>query len=415
MKLLWITNILLPEAVILLTGNSNYKGSGGWLLSSAQALVGSGEVQLSIVTVSSRVGRLTKLSGKNIDYYILPHSKNMKDYELFMKEIAQMVNPNIIHIHGTEWPYGLAYMTACGSDKVVISIQGLLGVIANCYTEGLSRWEIIRNITFRDLFLKTIFGEKKDYRKRAIYEAQSLRKAKHVIGRTSFDHKFVMSINPNLKYHFCNESLRDEFYQARWKYQSCTPHTIFLSQANYPIKGLHQIIKALPIVRQIYPDVRIRVAGNDITSHRTMSDIMKYSGYGKIICRLISKYHLADIVSFTGLLSAQEMVNEFLHCNLYICPSSCENSSNSIAEAQILGVPCLVSNRGGNPDMIPDTACGKLYEFDDIEELASSICEIFESSSLFDNSHVRTMARNRHDKVVNLHTTLNIYKSIISE
>ena len=183
-----------------------------------------------------------------------------------------------------------------------------------------------------------------------------------------------MSVNPELNYHFCNESLREEFYQSQWEYAKCTPHTIFLSQANYPIKGLHQILRALPMVIAKYPNVKVRIAGTDITLHKTMAEKMKYSGYGKIIYKLIRKYHLESVVSFTGLLSAQEMVDELLKSNLYVCPSSCENSSNSIAEAQILGVPCLASRRGGNPDMIPDGECGQCFEFDDIEDLAESIC-----------------------------------------
>ena len=50
MNILWITNILLPETTALLTGNSVHKGSGGWLVSSSQALIDSGEVKLSLVS-----------------------------------------------------------------------------------------------------------------------------------------------------------------------------------------------------------------------------------------------------------------------------------------------------------------------------------------------------------------------------
>ena len=414
MNILWITNILLPEATALLTGNPVHKGSGGWLVSSSQALIDSGEVKLSLVSVSPKVKELTELKGKEMTYYVLPPCSKVEDYESLMKEVSRRVQPDLVHIHGTEWPYGLAYMNACTTENVLISIQGVLGVIADCYIDGLSKWQIVRNITIRDLRLKTILGEKQDYEKRVGYETLALKKAKHVIGRTSFDKQYVMSVNPELNYHFCNESLREEFYQSQWKYAKCTPHTIFLSQANYPIKGLHQILRALPVVIVKYPNVKVRIAGTDITLHKTMAEKMKYSGYGKIIYKLIRKYHLESVVSFTGLLSAQEMVDELLKSNLYVCPSSCENSSNSIAEAQILGVPCLASRRGGNPDMIPDGECGKFFEFDDIEGLAESICNMFEASKSFDNTHVREMAIARHDQTTNLKATLSIYKSIIN-
>lgn len=415
MKVLWITNILLPEAAALLSGKHLHKGSGGWLMSSADALVKSGEVELYIVSISSKVNQLTTVLGQYMTYYVLPYRSHVHAYESLMVEVNKQVNPDVVHIHGTEWPYGLAYMRACGSGNVVISIQGLLGVIASCYTDGLTYGQIISNITVRDIIGKTILGEKKDYERRADLEIEALQKAKHVIGRTSFDKKYVFSFNPGLTYHFCNESLRDEFYESVWSFDNCTPHTIFLSQANYPIKGLHQILKALPIVQKKYPDVRVRIAGTDITLHRSLSDLKRYSGYGKIIYKLICKYHLQDVVSFTGLLTAEEMVNELLSSNIYVCPSSCENSSNSIAEAQLLGVPCLASNRGGNPDMITDDKYGELYEFYDIQGLAEKICDIFESSVSYNNSYVRSMARSRHDKRVNLETTIAIYKSIMNQ
>lgn len=415
MKVLWITNILLPEATALLTGNKEQKGSGGWLVSSASALVESGEVDLCVASVSARVDDLTILKGKDIVYYILPQCNSIGEYERQMRIVNEKVCPNIVHIHGTEWPYGLAYVNVCGADNVLISVQGVMSEIAKCYTDGLSSWQILMNVTIRDLRLKTILGEKADYLKRAALEQDVLRKVRHVIGRTSFDHDYVMSVNPSLEYHFCNESLREEFYDKEWRYETCVPHTIFLSQANYPIKGLHQMMRALPAIREKYPDVKVHVAGTDITKHSTLSDIIKYSGYGKIIYRLIRKYALESIVSFTGLLSAEKMVSELLQSNLYVCPSSCENSSNSIAEAQILGVPCLASRRGGNPDMIPNNYCGQLFDFDDVEELTHKVCEMFETTKSFDNSAVRTMATKRHDKVENLKTTITVYQTVMNK
>lgn len=39
MKILWITNILFPEARVLLTGRGELKSSGGWMLGAAEALL----------------------------------------------------------------------------------------------------------------------------------------------------------------------------------------------------------------------------------------------------------------------------------------------------------------------------------------------------------------------------------------
>lgn len=48
MRILWIANLLFPEAEELLTGHGELKASGGWLIGAAEALLAYGDVELSI-------------------------------------------------------------------------------------------------------------------------------------------------------------------------------------------------------------------------------------------------------------------------------------------------------------------------------------------------------------------------------
>ena len=414
MTILWITNLLLPEAYHILT-KQDRKGSGGWLEASANEIVHVGDISLHIATASTLVKQIVEFKGAtNIHYYVFPFVQNYNPvpYEPFMHRIMEEVAPDVVHIHGTEYPYGLAYINVAGPERVIVSMQGVMGRIAEHYTDGLGKWQILRHITLRDLRLKTILGEKKEYQKRAIVEKETIAKTKYIIGRTSFDKDYVMSVNSSCEYLTANESLRDSFYNQQWTYNNCSPHTIFLSQSNYPVKGLHQFLKAVPLIRTKYPDVKVRIAGEDITRHKTKDEIIKYSGYGSIIYHLINKLGLEDCFALTGLLSEREMAQEYLKSNVFVCPSTCENSSNSIAEAQILGVPCIASDRGGNPDMIPDSRYGCLFEFNDTEALADCVCRAFETASFYDNSEVRKMAKVRHNRATNLERTLSIYNLI---
>ena len=413
MKILWITNLLMSEAYHILTKKER-RGSGGWLEASANALVKTGEVSLSVVAASPLVSELVVLQGEAVTYYVFPFKKDYTagPYEPFMAKLQDELNPDIVHVHGTEYPYGLAYMKVAGAERVVVSMQGIMTSIAEHYMEGLTNWQVLANITLRDLRLKTIFGEQREFKERSSVEQETIRKARYVIGRTSFDKNFVLSVHPECEYFHCNESLRESFYHHKWRYSTCTPHSIFLSQSNYPVKGLHQFLKALPQIKRKYPDVQVRIAGEDITSHRSGADIMRYSGYGSIVFHLMKQLSIRDCVRFTGLLNESEMTMEYLNANVFVCPSTCENSSNSIAEAQILGVPCIASARGGNPDMIPEKTFGTLYDFDSVKELADAIIGIFEESPSFDGTPSRQMALERHDKKRNLERTLEIYKTI---
>lgn len=415
MKVLWITNILFPEASAVLTGNKELKSSGGWMLGAAKGLIEQGDVDLYVATVSSSVKTLTKLKGTNITYFLIPLGKGNlrinKEYNTYWQKINSEVNPDLVHIHGTEYSHGYAYMQTCGSDNVVVSIQGLKSAICDYYHYGITKSEIYKTITLRDLLRGSIIHDQQSFKRSAKYEIEMLKSAKHIIGRTSWDKERTWAINPNANYHFCNETLREEFYDGSvWDYKKCNKHTIFLSQASYPIKGLHQVLRAMSIILRHYPDAVIRVAGSDITRTERIRDYMHYTGYGKFINKLINKLNLRGKVIFTGNLNAAEMKSEYLSANVFICPSSIENSPNSLGEAQILGVPCIASYAGGIPDMMIGSE-QNLYRFEEVEMLAYKVCEVFERE---DKQHnMISAALKRHDQKANSERLLTIYNEIM--
>lgn len=414
MKVLWIINIVFPEAERLLTGSGDLKASGGWMLGAADALLAnSKDISLTVAAVSPRVKVLTKLQGERMTYYLLPYGKgnNKKnnDYIPYWKQISEELKPDIVHIHGTEYSHGLAYVDACGADNVVVSIQGLTSAYYYYYY-GLTKCQILRNLTLRDILKGTIIKGQKDFKKRSEYEIELLKKVHHIIGRTSWDRAHTWAINPEAQYHFCNEILRKEFYDGFvWNYDKCEKHTIFLSQAGYPIKGLHQMLRAMPLILRQFPDAKIRVAGGNILEHSSIKDLIKYSGYGRIISSLIKRFHLEGKVEFTGNLNAEGMKHEYLKCNVFVCPSTIENSPNSLGEAQILGVPVVASYVGGIPDMMKGDE-EHLYRFEEVEMLADKICKVFEDEP--DTEKMRQNALLRHDKTSVAEDLMGIYEKI---
>ena len=414
MKVLWITNILFPEAEQLLSGDGELKASGGWMLGAAEALLLNLDIKLTVATVSTKVKSLTKLEGSKMTYYILPMGRGNQrinpEYEPLWKQVKFEVRPDIIHIHGTEFSHGLAYMRACGSNNVVISIQGMTSAYHYYYYYGMSKSDVYRNMTLRDVLRGSIIDGQRQFKRRAKYEVEMLRMTNHVIGRTSWDKAHVWAINPDAKYHFCNETLRPEFYDgSQWSYEKCHKHTIFLSQAGYPLKGLHQLLKAMPLVLAHFPDTTIRVSGANITKCDSFRAWLHFSGYGRYIKNLIRRLHLEDKVRFVGNKNAEEMKQEYLASNVFICPSAIENSPNSLGEAQILGVPCVASYVGGIPDMMKGNE-DNLYRFEDIEMLAEKICQVFAAKE--QQSNMISIAVMRHNPKINSNNLCCIYQSV---
>lgn len=416
MRILWITNIIFPEAVELVTQKPAISRSGGWMIGAAKALVeNNNDVELCVATITNLVNDLVKVIGNQWSYYALPYGegafKYNAEFDKYWNQIAAEYKPDIVHIHGTELSLGLSYVNACGAQNVVVSIQGLTSVISNYYEAGISRKEIIKSMTLRDVIRGSILKDKWRFEQRGLYEIELLSKVHHVIGRTKWDKSHVWAINPQVRYYHCNETLQSPYYEGTWEYAKCKPHSIFVSQASYPLKGFHQLLKALPLVIKQYPDVIVNVAGTH-REMRTFNQRKNMSGYENYLKKLISEFKLEEHVNWLGPIDVLRMKQEYLAANVFVSPSSIENSPNSVCEAQILGTPLISSFVGGTMDLVPNTDCGILYRFDEVKMLAYYICEVFEKSESFDNTIMKEVAKERHDPKKNASRLLDIYRNI---
>lgn len=416
MKVLWVVNTIFPDAARELGLMPSVYG--GWMYGLAADIANSENITLAVVTMHF-ADEAKSFAVNGIQYYLLPQRKkglrrasNESDWKKLVDEFA----PDIVHIHGTEFSHGMALMNTCPELKYVVSIQGLVSVYHRYFLAGMSTWDVLRNITLRDIIRRnTLFHSKHDFFKRGLVEKEYIRRATAIIGRTDWDRAHAQAINPKVAYHFCNESLRDEFYtNDKWSLDSCRRNSIFLSQATYPIKGLHQVLKAIAILKKEYPDILVEVAGHDITNVDTLKDRIKRSGYGSYIGKMIHQYDLEKHIKFLGPLQAEEMKKAYLRAHIFICPSSIENSPNSLGEAQILGVPCIAAYTGGIPSMAKDAESCIFYRFEEVEMMTPIIKEIFNSDDLSKklSIHGCTTANKRHDRNKNLDTIISEYSNI---
>lgn len=418
MRILWITNIPFPNVCDML-GIPKHVG-GGWMTSLAAVLQRTENLQLGIASIYLGSG-LQSFSIENVNYYLLPKGNTRQLYDAGLErlwlQIIHQFNPDLIHIHGTEYAHGLACMKASPNQKYVVSIQGMVSIYSKYYYAGIKFWELLENITFRDLrSCDSIFHGQRKFRLKGKLEHEYLKHGVHIIGRTSWDYAHTQEVNPHTVYHKCNEVLRPLFYISdKWTLPNVNKYSVFVSQAGYPIKGLHQILRAIAIVRNYFPEVSLRVAGIDITYSGKHHGFWNLDGYGLYIKRLIKNLSLQDCITFTGPLEEEKMVQEFQTAHIFVCPSSIENSPNSIGEAQIIGTPCIASFVGGIPDMISHERTGLLYPFEEYSMLASQIIRIFNNNDLAQSlsSAEIVEAESRHNRVMIRDKMISIYHEII--
>ena len=149
-------------------------------------------------------------------------------------------------------------------------------------------------------------------------------------------------------------------------------------------------------------------------SKKGIIDKLKKTSYAKYITELIKELNIEKHVFFTGLLDEQQMCERYLNSNVFVCPSSIENSPNSLGEAMILGVPCVSSNVGGVSDMLTHNQEGFLYQADAPYMLAYYICKIFENEELTKqiSKNSRKKALKNHNREKNIEQLISIYYQI---
>ncbi len=421
MKILWSSNYFFPEVSSALGEPTVVHG--GWMLALAQDVVAAGQTLAVAALYKGRTVR--KIQGEKITYYLLPglvKSRYLYDRALLThwKAVLEDFVPDVVHIHGTEYAYGLPLAQAAKGKSIptVVSIQGMISVYERHYLAGIPPLAAAFTRTLLDNLRFTGMLEGRNrFRVRSKYEWALLRQVRHVMGRTLWDYANTRAINPDMVYHLCQESLRDPFYAGGWSLSTMERHTIFCSQATYPVKGLHILLEALHILRRDIPDVRLMVAGPDVTGGSGWKSRLRRTGYGKYLSRLIGRYGLRDCVTFTGSLGAEQMAARMARAHVFTLNSSIENSPNSLGEAQLMGTPCVAAYVGGVPDMVTDGVDGLLYNYQEPAILAERLRALMSDDALAErlSQGGRASACKRHDRQRNLQAVLDTYERVRSQ
>ena len=319
------------------------------------------------------------------------------------------LNPDIVHVFGTESRFVQLCISRFDHVPSVISIQGVMFENARAFFKSLGNDE-----GFGSLWYILVSSLKNmnalSFYKRARAEEKQFKKIKHVIGRTSMDKS--MAERYGLNYHFNNETLRPLFYETSlWHIDTCNKYQIYVSQGSYPLKGIHILIRALANLIHEFPELQCRIGGEDLRKNQAITHKWGIS-YSNFVIRLIEHYGLQDHVHYIGFQSEEQVVGELLKAHCFVMPSLMENSPNALGEAMILGVPCIASNVGGIPSMVGEDVL--LYPDRDASVLSEQIKRVFTDTQLCLELSMkgRKRALINHDIETNALTLRDIYLEI---
>lgn len=411
-KILWLCNSVFTDKKI--------KTTASWLQPLAELLQQSEEVQLYNITLGN-VKEVQKSIHQNIIQWIIPKGKlthhgqvaSLETYQHISK-IEQEVQPDFVHIWGTESIWCDAYRKGFIKSKALLDIQGILALYYFFYYGNLTTKEILKCIHLKEIIMpwRTLFHKKQVFKERGIIETACLKKFSYISYQSEWVKNYLTSINPDATLHATKILLRKSFYTAdSWQYKTPNTSPIIFTTASgaIPYKGMHVLLKSIYLLKNKYPNIKLHVAGQMKIGNRLLD------GYSIFLQRLIRKYQLDANVVYLGPIDEIQITNELQHCNVCVIPSFVETYCLAFAEAMIIGTPTIASYAGAMPELGEHKKDCLFYNPSDFHMCAYYIDELIQNKELAEklshNGRQRRMIENNPQTV--LETQLRIYQNIL--
>ncbi|MDA7918914.1 glycosyltransferase, partial [Mariniblastus sp.] len=181
MKILLTSNVLIPEVAAQLGVTT--ASSGGWIQASTESLRRyTSDITLGIVTTHPELAR-RGYTHNDITHYVIQNdvrSMTRPPHRWFITAMRDIINdfqPDVIHVNGSEYSYGMAVKMARPDIPALLSIQGISFIWRNVHQRILPLKERLRYDTLRDLASLLVM------RKQESMERKTIASFSHICGR----------------------------------------------------------------------------------------------------------------------------------------------------------------------------------------------------------------------------------------
>jgi glycosyltransferase involved in cell wall biosynthesis len=135
-------------------------------------------------------------------------------------------------------------------------------------------------------------------------------------------------------------------------------------------RGLQNVISALPLLKDSYPDIKLKIVGD--------------GHYSKNLQELAIECNAEKIVEFTGYKPFQEMLAILSQTDVALIPHvKSDHTDNTIPhkifQYMNFGIPMLVSNCAPLERIIDETGAGLVYQHNSPEEFAEKLKTLIEN------------------------------------
>jgi glycosyltransferase involved in cell wall biosynthesis len=357
MRIAWLTSyhlgLLRPE---LVTVRHLQWHPASWIVNLAKALSKRDDLDLHIITAAPGIRENQKISKFGMTFHVIrstfPFTTRgfpeyiplnvMTRYSALRKQVRNVIlslEPDLIHVHGTEDGYGLAAL-----DVAAPSITSIQGIVQLCGRASPS-----------------VF-----FRLQTPIERYIIRKAKYLGSRTEWANKFIRTLNSTAKIYDLPEAVNEVFFKQR--VQEST-HNILIVGSVLQRKGLEEALDAMSLIAAKCPSAKLLVVGDGPPR------------YLEVLKERVRSVGTGNYVEWLGSKTPEEIAALHGSSALLIHPSHIDNSPNSVAEAMASGLAVIASDVGGIPSMIEHGVTGVLVEPRNYHQLAEAVISLLQNKA----------------------------------
>jgi spore coat protein SA len=159
-----------------------------------------------------------------------------------------------------------------------------------------------------------------------------------------------------------------------------------------PEKGVHVLLDAFAQVLAQYPNVELKIVGNDmplprqflqaVSDHPEVQELVRFcdAHYGSTL-RANLPAHVRDHVHWLGAVLHTQVIEALSETDILINPSFYESFGNSVIEAMAAGVPVVASAVGGMKETMIPNETGLLVEAGNANQLAAAILTLLQDET----------------------------------
>lgn len=388
----------------------------GWQDSLERIIRTDPEIELTIAFVSEKYSEVRVINGVRyvpiftkwslIERLLTKYwNSYVKKVIPLAKKIVMELQPDIIHIFGTEWPFG--QVAAMTRTPVVIHIMGAVVPYNNAaFPPGYSYRDLACQYRWNPRKLLGLWIDKRNNKNWEHWERNTWRLVDNYMGRTDWDCSLSRIMHPGRRYFHVDEALRPLFLASGKSWELPTSNSIRMISTGCSTfwKGPDMMLKVARILTTLGVDFEWNVVGSMNLALKKM--VEKKQGARFENCH----------IKFWGFIGPEDLKDLLCSSTMYVHTAYIENSPNSICEAQCLGVPVVSTNVGGISTLIRDGVDGILVPANDPWKMADTIIEVAKDkkrmSRFSENSRMLARARHNDDNIKK--QLLECYNTLIS-